>query len=117
VRFLVDRCAGRKLAEWLRLAGHDVLDAREIAPDPGDAALLAMAAGQRRIVITIDTDFGTLVHLGGAAHAGLIRMPDVPARRRIALMEQLLSRYPEAELTGSIVTIRGNRIRLSRPAQ
>jgi predicted nuclease of predicted toxin-antitoxin system len=30
MRFLVDRCAGHRLAEWLRSQGHDVLEAREL---------------------------------------------------------------------------------------
>jgi predicted nuclease of predicted toxin-antitoxin system len=76
VRFLVDRCAGLRLANWLREQGHDVRDAREEDPDPGDAALLRIAAGERRVLITIDTDFGALVYLAGAAHAGIIRLPE-----------------------------------------
>jgi hypothetical protein len=40
VKFFVDRCAGRRLAEWLRRQGHDVREARELSPDPGDASLL-----------------------------------------------------------------------------
>ena len=36
MKFLVDRCAGRKLAEWLRSQGHDVLESRALGPDPGD---------------------------------------------------------------------------------
>jgi hypothetical protein len=28
VKFLVDRCAGRRLAEWLRGQHHDALEAR-----------------------------------------------------------------------------------------
>jgi predicted nuclease of predicted toxin-antitoxin system len=78
-------------------------------------ALLRMAAEEARILVTIDSDFGTLVYLLGAAHAGIIRLPDVPAAKRIALMADLLDRYG-AELPGSIVTIRGERIRISRAA-
>lgn len=66
------------------------------------------------MLVTIDTDFGTLVYVGGAAHAGIIRLPDVPASRRIALMDQILMRHDEAELSGAIVTVRGSRIRYSR---
>jgi predicted nuclease of predicted toxin-antitoxin system len=46
--------------------------------------LLRLAAEQGRILVTIDTDFGSLVYLAGAAHAGIIRLPDVPAPSRIA---------------------------------
>jgi hypothetical protein len=33
MKFLVDRCAGRKLAEWLRGQGHDVLESQSLGPD------------------------------------------------------------------------------------
>lgn len=89
-------------------------EARESSPDPGDAALLKLAAEQGRILVTIDTDFGTLVYLVGAAHAGIIRLPDVPAATRIGLMEQILARHGEADLTSAIVTVTGSRIRFTR---
>jgi predicted nuclease of predicted toxin-antitoxin system len=112
LKFLVDRCAGRRLAIWLETEGHDVRTAWEQNPDPGDMALLRMAADERRILVTIDSDFGTLVYLLGAAHAGIIRLPDVPAAARIALMADLLLRHGP-DLPGSIVTISGGRIRIS----
>jgi predicted nuclease of predicted toxin-antitoxin system len=115
MKFLVDRCAGRRLAEWLRLQGHDVREAREGPPDPGDAALLRLAFDERRILLTLDTDFGSLVYLGGEEHTGIVRLPDVPVAERIALMEQLLSRHTESEIVQAVVVVRGNRIRFSRP--
>jgi predicted nuclease of predicted toxin-antitoxin system len=113
LKFLVDRCAGQRLAAWLKVGGHDVRTAWEQQPDPGDAALLRMAADEGRILVTIDGDFGTLVYLLGAAHAGIIRLPDVPAAERIALLADLLVRHG-SDLPGSIVTVRGARIRISR---
>jgi predicted nuclease of predicted toxin-antitoxin system len=86
----------------------------EEPPDPGGAVLLRMAAEEGRIPVTIDSDFGTLVYLLGAAHAGIIRLPDVLASSRINLMADLLARHGP-DLPGSIVTVRGGRIRLSRP--
>lgn len=116
MKFLIDRCAGRRVADWLRRQGHDVREVRGPAPDPGDAALLLSAAAEGRILVTIDTDFGALVYLQGATHAGIIRLPDVPAQERIALAEQILARHSEADLAGGIVTLRGSRIRYSRRA-
>jgi predicted nuclease of predicted toxin-antitoxin system len=37
MRFLVDRCAGRRLARWLTETGHDVVDLSDAPADPGDA--------------------------------------------------------------------------------
>lgn len=115
MKFLVDRCAGNRLAAWLEAEGHDVRVAWEFHPDPGDAELLRVAASEGRILVTIDSDFGTLVHLLGAAHAGIVRLPDVPASGRIALMADLLARHGPV-LPGAIVTIRGGRIRISPSA-
>lgn len=114
MRFLIDRCAGQRLAAWLAGQGHDTKTSwADGRPDPGDLALLRMAADEGRILITIDSDFGTLVYLLGAAHAGIIRLPDVPAAKRIALMADLLERHGEI-LPGAIVTVRGGRIRIAR---
>ena len=113
MRFLVDRCAGRRLAEWLRDAEHDIIEARLLGPDPGDRTLLELAAADNRILVTIDTDFGELIHLHGIPHAGLIRLPDVPAEQRIALLSELIERHRQALETQAIVTIRGGRIRIS----
>ena len=34
MRFLVDHCAGRRVAEWLDAQGHDVVDAGALESDP-----------------------------------------------------------------------------------
>ena len=43
MRFLIDRCAGRLIADWLRDEGHDVVESRERGVDPGDDLLLEWA--------------------------------------------------------------------------
>ena len=113
MRFLIDRCAGRRLAEWLREQGHDVVEAHELGDDPGDRALLGHAAEDGRILVTVDTDFGELVYLQSVPHAGLVRLPDVPAERRIALMNALLERYRKALEAQAVITLRGERVRVS----
>ena len=117
MRFLVDRCAGRRLAEWLRDHGHDVVEARSLGPDPGDRALLELAESAGRVLITIDTDFGELIHVHDVPHAGLVRLPDVPADQRIALMAELVESRGDVLEAGAIITIRGRRIRISRPPE
>ncbi len=114
MRFLVDRCAGHRLSEWLRGQGHNVVDSRELGHDPGDRELLERAAAGGRILVTIDTDFGELVYVRQAQHAGLVRLPDVPAEQRIALMADALKRHRTALEERAIVTIRGGRVRISR---
>ena len=114
MKFLVDRCAGRRLADWLARQDHDVLEARNLGPDPGDSELLRRAESEGRVVITIDTDFPKLVHMGGQGHAGMVRLPDVPAGRRIALLSEVLIRHTSELGAGAIITVKGGKIRISR---
>ena len=114
MRFLVDRCAGRRLAEWLNGEGHDVLESYTLGPDPGDRELLEIASEQKRILITIDTDFGQLVYLNKVSHSGIIRLPDVPSERRIKLMESVLRQYSQDLDAGAIIIIRGERVRVTK---
>lgn len=117
MKFLIDRCAGRLLAAHLQRAGHDVLKAGDLGPDPGDENLLAKAHAEARILITIDTDFGALLFLKKVPHSGLIRLPDVPAQQRIELIDLVLQRHTAALERGCVVTIRGGRIRISHQTQ
>jgi len=34
MKFLIDRCAGHRLAEWLRGLGHEVAETKDREPDP-----------------------------------------------------------------------------------
>lgn len=115
MKFLVDRCAGRRLAEWLRSQGHDVAEGRERGPDPGDRVVLQWAAAEGRVLITMDKDFGELLFFRGASHAGLIRLPDMPVPARIAVLERLLQDHASDIEGGAVITVRGDRIRVSRP--
>ena len=114
MKFFIDRCAGRRLAGALRAQGHDVVEARDAGPDPRDRALLACAAAEGRVLVTIDTDFGHLVYAVGDPHAGLVRLPDVPAGRRIELMRELLAHHSKELAAGAVLTVRGGRIRISK---
>ncbi len=113
MRFLVDGCAGRRLAQWLRESGHDVIEADKLEQDPGDMALLELASSSNRILITIDTDFGELIFRHGQSHAGLVRIPDVPVKQRIALMAEVIRLYGAELEEHAIITIRGGRVRIS----
>jgi len=114
MKFLVDRCAGKRLADWLRDEGHDVLEARTLGPDPGDRELLEMAAKQDRVLVTIDTDFGELIYVDRVTHSGMVRLPDVQAATRIKIMEEILSQYESHLKSHAIITVRGDRIRISK---
>jgi predicted nuclease of predicted toxin-antitoxin system len=62
-------------------------------------------------------DFGELLFVETVPHCGLVRLPDVPASKRIELMAQVLARYEQELAAGAIITVRGGRIRISKSVQ
>ncbi|MYC29073.1 MAG: hypothetical protein F4X65_03155 [Chloroflexi bacterium] len=115
MKFMIDRCAGRRLAAWLRNNGHDVLEAHALGPDPGDEALLERAAAEGRVFITLDKDYGELIFLHRVSHSGLIRLPDLTMSERIALVEKLIKDYRSQMELGCVITIQAGRVRTSSP--
>jgi predicted nuclease of predicted toxin-antitoxin system len=116
MRFLIDRCAGSRIAAYLLEQGHDVFQMSERGPDPGDMAILQRAAEDKRILVTMDKDFGRLIYLENRAHSGIIRLPDVPSLRRVEIMKRILDAHSEHLTEGCIITVRGDRIRISFPS-
>lgn len=68
------------------------------------------------MIVTIDSDFGLLVFFQNQLHTGIVRLPDVPAAHRIALMAQLIERYADDLADGAILTVGTERVRVSRTA-
>jgi predicted nuclease of predicted toxin-antitoxin system len=93
------------------------VESQDRGSDPGDATILVWATSEERILVTMDKDFGNLVFLQGGRHSGLVRLPDVPSQARIGLMGQVLEHHAEDLAAGAVVTVRGSRIRVTKPYQ
>ena len=59
---VADESVERQIIMALRDAGHDVLSIAESDPGLPDDRVLALAARERAVLLTLDTDFGELVH-------------------------------------------------------
>lgn len=114
MRFLIDRCAGHRLALWLRDEGHEVFESKDLGPDPGDRELLRLAREQNRVLVTLDKDFGEIIYLERVPHRGMVRLPDIPSDERNLLMRLVLESHREDLEKGAMITVKGDRIRVSR---
>jgi predicted nuclease of predicted toxin-antitoxin system len=72
VRFLIDECCGRAVADVLRDAGHDIKIAQSLFESASDEDLAAFAISEDRIVVSEDFDFGELAVRRGIAIPGVI---------------------------------------------
>ena len=78
MRFLVDEALQDLVADRLIEAGHDATHVREIGMQGAtDDDVFAQAASQQRVLITTDTDFGTILALTGAAGPSVLLLRGV----------------------------------------
>jgi predicted nuclease of predicted toxin-antitoxin system len=75
MRFLLDQNISPKVADVVRPAGHDVTIAREVGLQrASDEVVIATARLERRVLVSADTDFGTILALTGATTPSFLLM-------------------------------------------
>ncbi|MDZ4133200.1 MAG: DUF5615 family PIN-like protein, partial [Dethiobacteria bacterium] len=90
MRFLIDNALSPRIAIGLNEAGHDAIHVREIGlASATDDEILSHAKKDRRVIVSADTDFGTLLALKNAAVPSFIlfRRSD---KRPLALLNLLI---------------------------
>lgn len=114
MRVLVDSCVWGGVHQALVEAGHDAVWTGHWKEDPGDDEILSNAFQERRVLVTIDKDFGTLVFLHGRSHSGIIRLVNLSTRQQAGVCLSVLSQYEDALLAGAIITAEEDRVRVRR---
>ncbi len=116
-RFLTDENIDRELVEFLRLQTFDVLDIKEEGLFRlSDRSILEFGLSQQRIIISQDSDFGTLIFRDHVPYQGVIylrpghELPAVHIESMTAILnaelELVFSFVLVAENTGDLVRIR-----------
>jgi predicted nuclease of predicted toxin-antitoxin system len=96
----------------LRGLGHDVVWAGDWSSDPGDDEVLRRAHVERRVLVTLDKDFGELAVALRRPHSGIVRLIGFRAGAQADACSRVLARF-QAELEASgIVTTSPSRVRI-----
>lgn len=116
MRILLDTCvAGPLLMPLLNEAGHDVIWSGHWEKDPGDAAILAHAYREQRVLVTLDKDFGALAVLHGEPHAGIVRLVNLSTKEQAHVCLLLFTEHTAELEAGAIITAERTRLRIRLP--
>jgi len=116
VRFLIDASLSFRVAEALQQAGHDAVHVRDVmSVNAPDTAIFDHAAGDDRIVVSADTDFGELLARRQTARPSLVllrrRTRRRPSDQTTLLLTQLHAVADDLQ-AGAIVVIEEARVRV-----
>lgn len=116
MKFLIDNALSPAIADELALLGHDAVHVRELGMQAAsDQAIFDHAAQEDRIVISADTDFGTLLAARKQTKPSVILFRHGSQHRPADQALLLKANLPQLEQplrAGSIVVITPDRIRI-----
>ncbi len=115
MKFLVDNALSPLVAKSLCQANFDAVHVRDIGlASASDSAIFDKAVEEDRVIISADTDFGTLLAAWGKSKPSVILFRGSehnPKRQSTLLLKNITNIMKELE-QGSIVVIESNRIRV-----
>ena len=117
MKLLLDQGLPRSSAELLRQEGLDAVHTGECGlSKASDDAILAAGRAQGRTVVTLDSDFHTILALEEASGPSVIRMrwEGLRGPEMAKLIGQVLELCPDELESGAAVSVRSDGIRVRR---
>ncbi len=115
MRLVADESCDFSVVAAVRAASHDVVSIMEAMPGVDDEKVIAIATGDKRLLLTEDKDFGQLVFAAAKENSGviLIRYPTSARATLSAAVINLLADRGEA-LYSRFAVLEPGRVRVTQ---
>lgn len=118
MKFLIDQALSPLVATGLEIAGYDAVHVRQLGlAEANDEVIFDRALLEDRIIISADTDFGTLLARRRESKPSVVlfrRGTQHQPEQQLTLLLANLDKIRQHLEIGSIIVIEQNRIRLRR---
>lgn len=116
MKFLIDNALSPLVADGLKSAGYDTVHVRNYGmQSASDTKILERALNENRVIVSADTDFGTLLAVRTEIKPSFILFRGMTTRRPDKQIKVLLANLPdltESLEKGCIIVFDQNRIRV-----
>jgi predicted nuclease of predicted toxin-antitoxin system len=116
MKWLVDNALSPDVSSDLRAAGHDAVHVRDLGLSAAeDEMIFERAAREDRVIVSADTDFGTLLAQCQQSKPSVVLFRGATPRRPASQTALLLANLPSIEehlQNGAIVVIEPGRLRI-----
>jgi predicted nuclease of predicted toxin-antitoxin system len=116
MRFLIDNALSPVVAEGLRQADHDAIHVRDLGlAAADDETIFDHADRDQRVIVSADTDFGTILAMRNTARPSVILFRRATPRNPIGQVKMLLANVAEIAPSierGAVVVLEPQRIRV-----
>ncbi len=117
MRWLLDQGLPRSTAALLREAGDDACHTGERGmAGAADEEIIAIAAAEGRVIVTLDADFHALLAATAANSPSVIRIREegLKAPDLLPLLKRIESQFAEALAQGCVISYHLGQVRLRR---
>ena len=116
MRFLIDNALSPVVAEGLRQADHDAVHVRDLGlAAADDVTIFEHADRDQRVIVSADTDFGTILAIRNSARPSVILFRAATPRNPIGQVKLLIANPAEIAPSierGAVVVLEPQRIRV-----
>lgn len=112
-RLLLDENIGQSVAQSLINNGYDAVSVVEIGFGMPDTDILKLALQEKRVLITLDKDFGQMIYQSHAEHSGmvLLRLQNESSQNIKMILLNFLNSY-DNKMVDKFIVVTEDKIRV-----